>query len=211
MLVRMLATDNNSRMGNLATPKQKKTTPEGLAMGKRILRMREERGRVDENFKNLTWFAEQAGTSSGTISRYEGGERHPATVDDEIMARVAGLLGVRSRWLRYGEEPQELTAEPEIVFDLTHYLWHHIRNKELVAEVVKDPTRWPPHVLYQANVMGSAEGHEGLSPLQRLKHAENALKNSKFDDPDKVDRILLREYAALRPARVKKPKQRDKK
>jgi len=194
-------------MGNLATHKPKITTPEGLAMGKRILLTREERALAgDERFRNLTWFAKECGTDPSTISRYEGGERQPRKADDVILGKAAALLGVRVDWLRYGHGPKGIDGEPETVSDLQHFLSQHVASREIVAEVMKNPRRWPLHVIHQADAMRSKE-LDGLTPAQRLHHAENVLRQAPSKDPDGVDRLLQKEYGPKDP----KPKKRKPK
>jgi transcriptional regulator with XRE-family HTH domain len=52
----------------------------------------------------ITALAEAAGTTKGTISRYESGERE-TRVEYAIVRRIADALSVRADWLLSGEAP----------------------------------------------------------------------------------------------------------
>jgi transcriptional regulator with XRE-family HTH domain len=203
-VVTAFAFGNTSRVGNLTQPKPKRVSDAGREMGKRIFFARGEMMLKDDRYESLRWFSEQVGTSSSTISRYENGEREPDSIDNAILEKIAGLLEVTPGWIRYGTEPKRPGGKPPVVFDLSYYLSHHLKDHRLVNEVLQNPARWPLDVVHRADEMRNAEGHAGLTPKQRLETAETTMRVTEESDDRPVEQAILKEHDALRPRRGRK-------
>lgn len=113
-------------------------TPTGPdSMAHRIKRLREQRGLSQHAL------ADAAGVRGHTVYRYEAGHFEPS---GQVLDRIAEALGVTSRWLLRGDEPEPETTErdqrrhpaleemlsttfgqmlpPEVVEELTGIAWH---------------------------------------------------------------------------------------